>query len=250
MSFLRRPLTQHTAIWRHGFRWRGTEISRIEGLSDAVIGFAMTLLVVSLEVPRTFDELLGMMRGLPAFAATFATMIYLWYRHHLFFRCYGLTDRTTVVLNAVFLFVMLYYVYPLKFLFQLAVAANVHLAVGSVDMVAVPVIRVEQSSLLFTIYGIGFAAMFLVLAMLEWHAYRHREDLELNAVEEMQTRCFIVEDVLFALVGLLSIALANTLPPRLMGWAGWCYGLMGLVGALMGTYTSKALDRAAARMRQ
>ena len=31
-----------------GFRWRSHEISRIEGLSDAVFGFAVTLLVVSL----------------------------------------------------------------------------------------------------------------------------------------------------------------------------------------------------------
>jgi hypothetical protein len=32
------------------FRWRGHEITRIEGLSDAVFAFAVTLLVVSLEV--------------------------------------------------------------------------------------------------------------------------------------------------------------------------------------------------------
>ncbi len=35
------------------FRWCSHEISRIEGLSDAVFAFAVTLLVVSLEVPRT-----------------------------------------------------------------------------------------------------------------------------------------------------------------------------------------------------
>jgi hypothetical protein len=40
------------------FRWRGGEISRIEGFSDAVFAFAVTLLVVSLEVPETFSELL------------------------------------------------------------------------------------------------------------------------------------------------------------------------------------------------
>jgi hypothetical protein len=33
----------------HKFRWRSHEISRIEGLSDAVFAFAVTLLVVSLE---------------------------------------------------------------------------------------------------------------------------------------------------------------------------------------------------------
>jgi protein-S-isoprenylcysteine O-methyltransferase Ste14 len=53
-----------------GFRLRGLgEVSRIEALSDGVIAFAITLLVVSLEVPRTFDELLVTMRGFLAFAA-------------------------------------------------------------------------------------------------------------------------------------------------------------------------------------
>jgi uncharacterized membrane protein len=42
-----------------GMTWlRGREMSRIEGLSDAVFRFEITLLVVSLEVPNTFDELL------------------------------------------------------------------------------------------------------------------------------------------------------------------------------------------------
>ena len=32
---------------------RAYEVSRIEGFSDAVFGFALTLLVVSLEMPET-----------------------------------------------------------------------------------------------------------------------------------------------------------------------------------------------------
>jgi len=35
----------------------GREVSRIEGFSDAVFGFALTLLVVSLEVPMSFNGL-------------------------------------------------------------------------------------------------------------------------------------------------------------------------------------------------
>ena len=41
---------------------------RIEGFADAVFGFALTLLVVSLEVPNNFDELLSTMQGFFAFA--------------------------------------------------------------------------------------------------------------------------------------------------------------------------------------
>src|SRR5260370_25957449 len=44
------------------FRWRSHEVSRTEGLSDAVFGFAITLLVVSLEVPNTFAELMEAMQ--------------------------------------------------------------------------------------------------------------------------------------------------------------------------------------------
>ena len=54
------------------FRVRGKEISRVEGLSDAVFGFSITLLVVSLEVPRTAAEVLHAMRGFLAFAITFS----------------------------------------------------------------------------------------------------------------------------------------------------------------------------------
>ena len=51
----------------HGFRWRGTEISRIEGLSDAVFAVAVTLLVVSLEAPKTFGDLTRLMHGFVSF---------------------------------------------------------------------------------------------------------------------------------------------------------------------------------------
>ena len=77
------------------FRWRSEEISRIEGLSDAVFGFAITLLVVSLEVPKTFRELASTMSGFGAFAISFALLFLVWYNQHKFFRRYGLQDTTT-----------------------------------------------------------------------------------------------------------------------------------------------------------
>ncbi len=66
------------------FRMRGLEVSRIEALSDAVFGFAITLLIVSLEVPRTFDALMEMMRGFIAFAICFAMLILVWYQYRTY----------------------------------------------------------------------------------------------------------------------------------------------------------------------
>ena len=90
---------------------------RIEGFADAVFGFALTLLVVSLEVPNNFDELLSTMQGFFAFALSGWLLYSVWFDHYRFFRRYGLKDNFTMNLSAVLLFVVLFYVYPLKFLF-------------------------------------------------------------------------------------------------------------------------------------
>src|SRR5438477_13150040 len=99
------------------FRWRSHEVSRTEGLSDAVFGFAITLLVVSLEVPKTYSELMQTMRGFGAFAISFALLFIVWYNQYKFFRRYGLQDNRTMLPNAAPLFVVLFYAHPLMFVF-------------------------------------------------------------------------------------------------------------------------------------
>jgi len=78
--------------------------SRLEGFSDAVFAFALTLLVVSLEVPSSYDQLVHTLRSFVAFAPSFAALIWIWYLHREFFRRYGLGDGPMVVLNALLLF--------------------------------------------------------------------------------------------------------------------------------------------------
>ena len=46
----------HAAVDADGFRPRGTQGSRIDAISDVVFGFALALLVVSLEVPKTYTN--------------------------------------------------------------------------------------------------------------------------------------------------------------------------------------------------
>jgi uncharacterized membrane protein len=75
---LRTRLAQRRIGGEEGFSWRGQEVSRIEGFADAVFAFAVTLLVVSLEVPNTFNELLATMRGFFAFAISGGLLYSVW----------------------------------------------------------------------------------------------------------------------------------------------------------------------------
>jgi hypothetical protein len=228
----------------HGgkFRWRGHEISRIEGLSDAVFAFAITLLVVSLEVPKTFNELAETMHGFGAFLVSFMLLFAVWFNQYKFFRRYGLRDTITVVLNAALLFVVLFYVYPLKFLFSFLIDqftgghAEIRLPNGNV----VPMIESkEQLSSLMIIFDLGYLAVFSVFVLLFWHAYRKREALELNLLEQFDTRDSIQESALMCGIAILSLLIVIVGGPGRAGLAGVAYMLTPVVMTLNGMMMGK-----------
>src|SRR5262245_35993444 len=188
-------------------RPRGHEVTRLEAFSDAVFAFAATLLVVSLEVPRTYPELIANLRGFIAFGLTFAMLVLIWAAHNGFFRRYGLQDSRTVVLNSILLFVVLFYVYPLKFLFTVFVNQFLHIGAAAEGHGASLSGSSELSSLMM-VYGVGFVAVFACLALLYAHAWSRRDELGLDAAERNEARTWLFHYLIFVGVGLLSIVLA------------------------------------------
>ncbi len=246
---LRSALSERNIASKPDFRWRGNEITRIEGFSDAVFAFAVTLLVVSLEVPQTFNELLSAMRGFIAFAICFGLLALIWYYHYVFFRRYGLQDSYTILLNTLLLFVVLFYVYPLKFVFTLIVNqmlgdTTVQLPNGTIE----PMIEPNQDTLLFVIYGVGYIAIFLVFALMYYHAYRQRERLELNEFEVLDTLTSMRALLLDCGVGVLSVAIALIGGETYVAWAGFAYFLIGIERTIYGFMRGKQRRTLEARM--
>ena len=139
---------------KDGFRLRGAEVSRIEAFSDAVFALAVTLLIVSLETPKTPDELLKSLYQAPVFAVCFGMIYALWNCHYTYCRRYGLQDATVRIYTGVLLFTVLMFVYPLKYVFNLFILGFMHVNPGLLpDNGRLSEFGIE---LIFTTYGIGY----------------------------------------------------------------------------------------------
>jgi uncharacterized membrane protein len=196
----------------------GHDATRLEAFSDAVFGFAITLLVVSLEVPNSFDELLQVMKGLPVFAVTFAILLLIWQEHHNLFKRFPSSDGVTIWLNGALLFVVVSYIYPLKFLFgQIVLPGGARLGPGGAFQ------GVDQLVMLMVIYGAGFAEIFLLFAAMYWRAARRVTE----PVSRHEARVLIGHSFVYVFVAAISMALAVLGGGNASPYSGVAYGLIG-----------------------
>ena len=163
-------------------KWRGGDVSRLESFTDAVFAIAITLLVVSYDVPRDFSEFKSVMWGFIGFAVTFTMLICIWLVNFKFHRRFGLEDGMTIFLNSLFIFVVLFFIYPLKFLAQVLINCGVmHKGFGVEFDVGFSGVIDPHS--LFIIYGFGGFLIWFTIILMYIHAYRKRDILELDNKE-------------------------------------------------------------------
>src|SRR5262249_2692021 len=149
-------------------------------------------------------------------AVCFLMLATIWNTHYKFSRRYGLDDAITRFFTCVLLFIVLFYVYPLKFLFTLGINDMIFGGTGGLQ------ITHRELSTLYSIYGFGFAGIYFAFTLLYLHAWRLRDTLDLSPVEKLETRYIICRVFAVSIFGLIAAVLAQ------MSWFPSWGGLMYL----------------------
>lgn len=212
---------------KDGFRLRGESVSRIETFVDAAFAFAVTMMVISVgTLPQSVGELLLALRHVPTFIACFLLLMMFWSSHNQWSRRYGLETSGTTTLSLGLVLVVLVWLFPLRMVIGGAFTSFTGGWVPS-QMRPDSIADVEDC---FVIYGLGFGALSLILLQLFRIALASADELELDALERLETRRSI--GALWILIGSAagSIALACIVRQRhdwLLGSPGYLYMLLG-----------------------
>lgn len=199
--------------------YRGETASRLDNLTDAVFGIAITLLIFNLTNPNSFQDLLTFTKTLPAFLISISFIVLIWNEHLGFSEIYTLNDTRLTILNTVFIALVIFYVYPLRFLtlFLTNFFFNTEIAVN---------IQGKQVPYLMIYYGFVAFALYFVLYLFYHRASRIKTVLNLNAYEEFYTQSQKSRLLIMFAVPLLSILLTVVINEFSFIWASVTGGVI------------------------
>jgi uncharacterized membrane protein len=219
------PSPDRPASLPGGFLDRGAQATRFEAFVDAAFAFAVTLLVISLDVPDSFPAMIAALKGVPAFAASFAQIMLFWTAHAAWSRRFGLDDAHSQRLSLLLVFLVLVYVYPLKILFSAFFA-------WITGEWLPPVARITDLAdlqAMFIVYGIAFGTLSLCLAALYRHSLRAPVSPPLADAEAREARAEMLAWTYGAVVAVVSIVACLFVPENPPRWITGVPGLLYLL---------------------
>jgi hypothetical protein len=222
------PLTQKfidNCPIERGFRMRGLEMTRLEVFIDAAFAFAVTMLVISFDsIPRSYDEVMLAVKSIPAFILAVAQLVGIWHTHNVWSRRFGLDTTYTVFISAALLIVVLIYVYPMR------IMAGGMFAWFTSDYLPSNFKTITFGELrdMFVFLGVGFIALCLVFVQMYRYAARLKDGLRLSDYELYESRTVAIMWTGAAVVGLLCVILAMTVPTQFVPFSGFSFMLMAV----------------------
>ena len=171
------------------------------------------------------------MWGFCGFAVTFFALIAIWYNTFKFHRRFGIEDGYTIFLSSILIFVVLFYIYPLKFMAQIVINLMILKNSFGIDFDVGFSGNIDANHL-FIVYGAGVFFIWLILSLMYLHAYNKRNILELDNNELQITTNAIVANFIVSFVAAASIMLTIVDMGYLSGWIYFAISPLIFLGIL------------------
>lgn len=237
-------------ISTNGFKYRGINGSRFETFTDIIFGFSITLLVISSEVPKTYVELQASMYSFFGFIFCALLLFSIWNDHKIFFLRYGLEDKKTIRLNFLLVFVLLYYIYPMKYLFSYigtALFVKIKLSLGDhSDGLQLALAKLKQANVetdqwsdIMLLFGFGLLAIYVIFILLYINAKNKKDELKLSIIEVYNTHTAIQEYFILVSITLLSIVMVSVFTRNGFIYSSLTYLLIPIALVIHQHYRSK-----------
>ena len=152
------------------------------------------------------------------------------------------------MLNAALIFVVLFYVYPLKFLFTMAIGGLSGGRTVPQQQLSHMIGSYHDLMLLWLIYSAGIVAVYGLFGLLYHYAYTKRAELLLDEYETLCTRHSIIHFAGLASVGVIVAIAALVLPDEYIGYAGFLFCLNAVWGWIAGSIMGKQQRRVLEKM--
>jgi hypothetical protein len=147
----------------------------------------------------------------------------IWHEQYLFFRHYYLKDTRTLYLNALLLFVVLFYIYPLKFLFEVITEGNTYYENGT-ELQKIE--TYDQLQRLMLLYAFGASLVYFVFLLMYMNALRMKDVIHLTAIEIFNTRTQIIKNIILVSIGLLVALVVIIVDDEYKGTTGMLFMLI------------------------
>ncbi len=210
----------------NGFIIRGENMTRLETFVDAAFAFVITMLVISIEtIPKTPNELFHLSKDIPAFLVSGIQIGFIWYRHSLWSRRFGLQDAFTTFLSLCLVMLVLIFLYPLKMVFigMFAWLTDGYLLTRDYNS------SLEELANLFVYFAAGFISLAVIFYFFYWNTLRNSEQLSLTEYECYYCKTESIYWIILAMVAFSSGILAKTSSGTTIVAAGFLYMILFII---------------------